>query len=537
MKITLYNNYGENNNINKHLVKIIDLEGYLREQTSLVNPQIMIELHPDQYGFIKDDTGTYVTFNDNIKITWDSFIYQNVLSANYVYIPDFNRYYFINDITSVRQNLWRLSLHVDVLMSYKKEILNTKAFISRNEFIYNDKLVDELRDYEYIKDIKYHDIENIDDVDEFSSFGTFLVSVTCDDAIYQERTPLPFDNDLGDSLHIRIGENIQGIDRNVIFYVGTYINALFKAIYQDQNLRSYVKYLKAFPFTIPQKLYSDDQIDPEPYVEGLWTHNYHIGSRKDIFSTDRLHMPENNVILKKLGDFIIDNFIDYTDTYLNADPYKVVELWIPFYNFIKIPYHQVHNHNLQLYYLTTIGDGNTTGVLYDKTDDKILWSSRVEISIDIPFSTTNLYENEKRKDGVILSTAIGTLSSVVSTALGVISHNPVMTAGGVMGGVGTITKAITSASQIFDNANVGSGSVTSGIYNSFKPYLKITDQVRINVDEEYNKLYGKPLKQVYKIGDLSGMTIVDDEHLENFGSCLKQENDEIKTLLKGGVIL
>ena len=117
------------------------------------------------------------------------------------------------------------------------------------------------------------------------------------------------------------------------------------------------------------------------------------------------------------------------------------------------------------------------------------------------------------------------------------SQNPVMIAGGVMGGVSTVTKAITSASQIFDSANVGSGSVTSGVYNSFKPYLKITNQVRINLNEEYNNLYGKPLKQVYKIGDLSGFTIVDDEHLENFGSCLKQENDEIKTLLKSGVIL
>ena len=159
----------------------------------------MIEFHPDQFdGYVKDDNQVYVVYN-GIKIKWDNFINNYVLSANYVYIPDFNRYYFINDITSVRQNLWRLSLHVDVLMSYKKEIKNTKAFISRNEFIYNDKLVDDFRDYEYIKDIKYHDIENIDVVDEFSSFGTFLVSVTCDDATLQRNRPSIISEDIGES--------------------------------------------------------------------------------------------------------------------------------------------------------------------------------------------------------------------------------------------------------------------------------------------------------------------------------------------------
>ena len=138
-----------------------------------------------------------------------------------------------------------------------------------------------------------------------------------------------------------------------------------------------------------------------------------------------------------------------------------------------------------------------------------------------------------------MSTAIGTLSSVISTALGVLSHNPVMTATGVMGGVSTITKAVTSSSQIFDNANVGSGSVTSGIYNSLVPYLKITSQERVNLisEDNYRKIYGKPLKQIYKLEDLSGFTIVEDEHLENFGSALKQENDEIKIILKTGVIL
>ena len=49
MKIILYNNYSENNKLNKTIIKIVELQGYLREQTSLINPQILIEFHPEQF--------------------------------------------------------------------------------------------------------------------------------------------------------------------------------------------------------------------------------------------------------------------------------------------------------------------------------------------------------------------------------------------------------------------------------------------------------------------------------------------------------
>lgn len=177
MNLILYNNHSENNNLNKNIAKIVELTGYLREQTSLINPQIMIEFHPDQFdGYVKDDNQVYVIYN-GIRITWDTFINNYVLSANYVYIPDFNRYYFINDITSVRQNLWRLSLHVDVLMSYKKEISNTNAFVSRNEFDYDPDIYD--RELPTKQDISV-DFETItnDLIDDGSNSNLYQYVVT-----------------------------------------------------------------------------------------------------------------------------------------------------------------------------------------------------------------------------------------------------------------------------------------------------------------------------------------------------------------------
>ena len=142
MKIILYNNHSENNKLDKSIVKIVELQGYLREQTSLINPQILIEFHPEQFdGYVKEDNQVYVMYN-GVKITWDSFINKYVLSANYVHIPEFNRYYFINDIVSIRQNLWQITLSVDVLMSYKDQILKTNAFVARNQNEFNKDIID-----------------------------------------------------------------------------------------------------------------------------------------------------------------------------------------------------------------------------------------------------------------------------------------------------------------------------------------------------------------------------------------------------------
>ena len=142
MKIILYNNHSENNKLDKSIVEIVELQGYLREQTSLINPQILIEFHPEQFdGYVKEDNQVYVMYN-GVKITWDSFINKYVLSANYVHIPEFNRYYFINDIVSIRQNLWQISLSVDVLMSYKNQILETTAFVARNQNEFNKDIID-----------------------------------------------------------------------------------------------------------------------------------------------------------------------------------------------------------------------------------------------------------------------------------------------------------------------------------------------------------------------------------------------------------
>lgn len=60
---------------------------------------------------------------------------------NYCYIPKLNKYYFINNLSIVNNSVILLSLKIDVLMSYKNILLETKARVKECDNNYNENFV------------------------------------------------------------------------------------------------------------------------------------------------------------------------------------------------------------------------------------------------------------------------------------------------------------------------------------------------------------------------------------------------------------
>lgn len=151
MQIICYRNTAENNRVNKgqYLQQLKVIDGTLRTPTSFLNPVIDIEI--DSNGF----KAVQVKINN---IPWQVQLYREdqtpdfqavgfVTSTsydigNYWYIPDLSRYYFITDIVAMTDKIFRVSLHVDVLMSYQSNIQDVVAYVSRNEFTYDSELID-----------------------------------------------------------------------------------------------------------------------------------------------------------------------------------------------------------------------------------------------------------------------------------------------------------------------------------------------------------------------------------------------------------
>lgn len=109
--INLYKTSSENNRVIKELGSATSFRGELKAQTSVISPNIVIEA-------------------------------TNLSEFNYAYIQEFGRYYYITDITSVRTNLWQVSMRCDVLMSYSAQIKALRPIIEREEIGQSAELID-----------------------------------------------------------------------------------------------------------------------------------------------------------------------------------------------------------------------------------------------------------------------------------------------------------------------------------------------------------------------------------------------------------
>lgn len=101
MDMYLYNTKDDNNILNKSLIDEKHIQEIrLKQPVDIINPVIILK-------------------NDGFLLN------------NYAFIPEFERYYFIENITNKSNNVYELLLKVDVLMSFKDDILNAEGIIKR----------------------------------------------------------------------------------------------------------------------------------------------------------------------------------------------------------------------------------------------------------------------------------------------------------------------------------------------------------------------------------------------------------------------
>lgn len=113
MEVQFYYNMSDERKINKELISGETFEGELRESVSVMNPVIR--------------------FGNN-----------GVMRYNYAYIPSFQRYYSITDRTCFRDGIWDVSFAVDVLMSFRNDIINLQAIVDKQSMESNgDEYIDD----------------------------------------------------------------------------------------------------------------------------------------------------------------------------------------------------------------------------------------------------------------------------------------------------------------------------------------------------------------------------------------------------------
>ena len=109
MIITLQTNESPKNALDKTVTNVRQMSAVLKEATSFIDPVFLI---------------TAATAAE-------------LANVNYLECPDLNRKYFVNEITAVRNGLFEISAHVDVLSTYATEIRAQTAVVHRQENDWN----------------------------------------------------------------------------------------------------------------------------------------------------------------------------------------------------------------------------------------------------------------------------------------------------------------------------------------------------------------------------------------------------------------
>ena len=105
MILNLYKTLDADNVINKTLLNKLTIQGFfLTSSLNIVNPVIPLQV-----------------INGS-----------NIYEYNYIELPEFNRFYFVDSIESVNAKIFNLICSCDVLMTYKEAILNSNARVMRS---------------------------------------------------------------------------------------------------------------------------------------------------------------------------------------------------------------------------------------------------------------------------------------------------------------------------------------------------------------------------------------------------------------------
>lgn len=111
MNVTFYNNLSNHNVINKRLEEINTLSFTFKENSNIINPSLILK---------------------------------NYEGGNYCYIEELERYYYVKDIDLLGNGLFKINCEIDVLMSYKDDIINSDFYskdgvlvITSNEINFN----------------------------------------------------------------------------------------------------------------------------------------------------------------------------------------------------------------------------------------------------------------------------------------------------------------------------------------------------------------------------------------------------------------
>lgn len=509
MEITLYKIKDDANVVSKATTVLNTIGTY----TGTPIPPSSV-LHPQIYITIPTQTGAYC-------------------GANYAYITEYNRYYFVNNPTWVNNDVWSVQMDVDVLTSNDSGLRALNAFVVRSASNGNPGMTD-------------------------TSVPTTVETVWDKHAMTYQNGPsnvvwygsdcMEWDNDHNPrSAIVALNIAYTTLNGDSTHYYSRY--NLTYVTCQLSELGKLMNAVKQYQASALAKLGHLDSLSE--LIQGVWVLPYAVprasSTKIDAIWSYTTVSPyvENAVSLGSIGDYFLANMgqIAYVvwkyDLPCNVDrPYKDVE---PFRT-LSVEFFPMGVASLDATLLGGLGEASTPLYVWlqasSLTGDAQLFYGAVDINnpslSDIingcrePLGVTNLKITMPSVGGHNPDTNI-IQSGVASAQSAGKMFEGASTAAGVIGG------AIAGAVWAHNNLlNPTTPNVTGSVGNPLvteNPVVLIKSKVQGDIPEDY---IGLPCYQTLALSGVSGFTQIGDIHLDTL-QLFEEEKTELLRILKEGV--
>lgn len=476
------------------------------------------------------------------------------MNFNYAFIPTLNRYYFVDSIEIISNDVRRLHLKEDVLSSWNLLIRKQSAFILRREKGSNKSvLFDErlpLEDKGKVIDITSQIVDtpssqslvNIEfdytNPTQSSSHSNILLSTFCKDG---------YSSGVGaNSYNVPsvIGlPSLSSTHNNKQFF--SFITpskfAQFMVGYiSDDTTASFVLSALWLPFN-PQNAF---QLESQSYIRVGEKYVNTLGGFSPNTATDTPMASlrgSQSLGLNGLCPYLV--FKDFTfsnaTSMLDYEPNSNYEFYIPFVGWVKVELNKFLNDRILIYYTMDLVTGLSTAYIYNYSQKNIIWSGSCQLGFKIDLSTTNQLENIRQKQANETNMILSLLTSALSIGVGVVTKNPVAITGGVLSGGKAVSTFVNNNNQIFERAQTTFGSTDGAMHCVSVFKLRKTYHETIFIDNSvYGHMQGYPSNEyVADFEDVYGYVEIGEIHFNPFNEVIYQDEiTEIVALLKDGVI-
>ena len=212
---------------------------------------------------------------------------------------------------------------------------------------------------------------------------------------------------------------------------------------------------------------------------------------------------------------------EYWGSALDYSPYTKVELYMPFVGIKELKIEDVMKSTIHIKYNIDVFTGDC--LCNVKCGQSVLYKFAGNLKQDIPVSG--------RTNNMGIKAIIGAAASFAGGAMGAAMGAPPVLAGVAAG----ISSAASVATSKIITTRSGSLSGSVGLLDDFVPFLIFHRPVQ-SLANNFKSFKGYPSNITTSLSVINGYTEVEYINLQNIPNATSAEMDEIKSLLKQGVI-